>query len=260
MLLSYGDKLALDMKTQPIIDRKSVEDAYVQIQKSQCGALYASTRDLKELSNAMKRDAVSFGYSSIWISGSEIDAADRRAQEKKALATQQATERKQRAEDERKLRDQRRADENSTKAAQQRELRVKYEPSAKAAASALGEEVKNWTANRSGSVGLVYSKYAAWLQDKFADHWEVASINAELADFGSSNWKGRMLDTPFTRISMRLRNKMLGEYQDACFLFGRINDAEFSMTREPAFASCDDRAEIDRWKVGHQFQSKWIVD
>ncbi len=52
---------------------------------------------------------------------------------------------------------------------------------------------------------------------------------------------------------------MLGEYQNACFIFGRINDNEFSMSREPAFARCDDEAAVKAWELAHQFKSEWFA-
>ena len=50
-----------------------------------------------------------------------------------------------------------------------------------------------------------------------------------------------------------------GEYNDFCFIFGRINDTEFSTQREPVFAKCDDEASIKAWQEGHQFNSEWFV-
>jgi hypothetical protein len=53
--------------------------------------------------------------------------------------------------------------------------------------------------------------------------------------------------------------RLLGERKDTCFVFGRIDDAEFSMSREPAYAKCDDQATINAWQVGHQFKSEWLA-
>ena len=80
-----------------------------------------------------------------------------------------------------------------------------------------------------------YPAYAAWLTDKLSGHWEIMTIDAEVKDFGTSNFKNRALNTVFARITLYLKNRMLGEYKDSCFIFGRINDDEFSMSREPAF-------------------------
>jgi hypothetical protein len=85
------------------------------------------------------------------------------------------------------------------------------------------------------------------------------TIDAGLEDFGTSNFKTRPLDTVFSRITLNLKNRMLGEYKDFCFIFGRINDEEFSMRREAAYAKCDDEAAIKAWQDGHQFKSQWFA-
>jgi hypothetical protein len=86
------------------------------------------------------------------------------------------------------------------------------------------------------------------------------SINSETADYGVSNWKDRQLDTAFARITVKLKNRMLGDDQDACFVAGQITDSEFSMGREPVLMSCDRANSLDRWKTAHRFESRWIVN
>jgi hypothetical protein len=66
-------------------------------------------------------------------------------------------------------------------------------------------------------------------------------------------------DTVFARITLHLKNRMLGEYKDACFIFGRLDDTEFAMSREPVIAACDDEATIKAWQTGHQFKSEWFA-
>jgi hypothetical protein len=149
---------------------------------------------------------------------------------------------------------------SATQAAQQAVLRQEFGDRAKAAAAALGTEIIAWTKDQSGQIAGFYPMYAAWLADKLADHWEVMTTDSEVQDFGVSNFKDRSgVDTVFVRITLHLMNRMLGEYKDVCFIFGRINDAEFSMSREPAYAKCDDKATISAWQSGHQFKSEWLA-
>ena len=81
-----------------------------------------------------------------------------------------------------------------------------------------------------------------------SDHWEVMKIDTDVQDFGTSSFKSRALDTIFARITFHLEHRMLGEYRDFCFIFGRINDTEFAMQREHVFAGCDDGAAIKTWQ------------
>ena len=68
------------------------------------------------------------------------------------------------------------------------------------------------------------------------------------------------MDSTLARVSIKLRNRMLGRYDDACFVFGRITDTEFNVPREPMVAPCDDSAATEKWKMGNQFRSRWTVN
>ena len=92
-----------------------------------------------------------------------------------------------------------------------------------------------------------------------ADHWEIMTTESDVQEYGTSDFKGRPLDTALARVKVRFKNAILGEYKDACFVFGRIADPEFNMTREPVVAACDDEGAIKLWQTGHGFQSRWIV-
>ena len=110
--------------------------------------------------------------------------------------------------------------------------------------------------DQSGGIAGLYPAYVAWLTDKLADHWEVTTIDSDVQDFGTASFKNRALDTVFAQVTLHLRNRMLGDYDNPCFIFGRINDTEFSMSRAPAFAGCNDEAAIRSWQTGHQFRSE----
>ena len=137
--------------------------------------------------------------------------------------------------------------------------RTQYDGSAKAAVAAIVADVTSWGQDQRGPVGVEYPTYAAWLAEMKADHWEIMTTNSDVQDYGTSDFKGRPLDTAFARVKIRLKNAILGEYKDACFVFGRIADPEFNMTREPFVAACDDEGAIKLWQTGHGFQSRWIV-
>ena len=131
--------------------------------------------------------------------------------------------------------------------------------SAKAAVAAIVADVTNWEQGQGGPAGVEYPTYTAWLAEMKADHWEILTTNSDVQDYGTSDFKGRPLDSALARVKIRLKNAILGEYKDACFVFGRIADPEFNMTREPFVAACDDAGVLKRWQTGHGFQSRWIV-
>ena len=259
LILKNADKLTFDMRLAPVLVVESAEDAFGGAQKAQCGAIYASAADLKTISEGLTRAAIPFAFSSLWITLSELDAKDAEVVEKHRLEAQQAAERARKAAEEARLVTLRAEDQAARQSVQQATLRAQYDGSAKAAVAAIVAEVTSWGENQRGAVGVEYPDYAAWLAEMKADHWEIMSTNSNVQDYGTSDFKGRPLDTAFARVTIRLKNAILGEYKDACFVFGRIADPEFNTTREPLVASCGDEGAIKLWQTGHGFQSRWIV-
>jgi len=259
LILKNADKLTFDMHVVPVLAAKSAEDAFVGAQKAQCGAIYASASGLKTLSEGLTRANIPFAFSSLWIASSDVDAKDAEVAEKHRIEVQQATEKAQRDADEARLADRRAKDLGATWAARQAALRAQYDGSAKAAVAAIVADVTSWGQNQRGPVGVQYPDYAAWLAEMKADRWEIMSADAFVQDYGMSDFKGRPLETAFAQITIRLKNAILGEYKDACFVFGRIADPEFNMTREPFVAGCSDEDAVKLWKSGHKFESRWTV-
>ena len=259
LILKNADKLTFDMRLAPVLVVESAEDAFGGAQKAQCGAIYASAADLKAISEGLTRAAIPFAFSSLWITLSELDAKDAEVVEQHRLEAERAAKAAQDAADAQRLMDQRTKDQAATWAAQQATQRNQYNGSAKAAAAAIVADVTSWGQGQNGPAGVDYPTYAAWLAEMKADHWEIMTTDSDVEDYGTSDFKGRSLDTTFARVKIRLKNAILGEYKDACFVFGRIADPEFNMTREPFVAACDDEGAIKLWQTGHGFRSRWIV-
>jgi hypothetical protein len=263
LLLRDEEKLNLEMQAKVVIKDTNIDDAFVDVQKRQCGAVYASAADLKTLTGALAQNDIPYAFSSLWNLPTDVDRQDAELAEKARIAAQEETERAQRNADQSRLESKRAEDLSATQAAQQVALRQKFGDSAKAAADALSSEIVTWTRDpkdeQKRQIAMFYPDFAAWLTDKLADHWEIMTVDTEVQDFGTSTFKTRGLDTIFARITLHLKERMLGEYKDFCFIFGRITDSEFSMHREPLFAQCDDEGAIKTWQAGHQFKSEWFA-
>jgi len=259
LLLRAEEKINLEMQTGVLLRDTTIDDAFINIQKGQCGAVYASAADLKTLTLALERNSIPYGFSGLWNLPDDIDREDALLADKAADALREENERQQRNADRQRLNDERRRDRDTARGADQEALRQKFGESAKAAAGALSSEIIAWTKDQNGQIGTFYPDFANWLADKFADHWEIVTIDSDVQDFGTAIFKTRPIDTVFSRITLHLKNRMLGEYKDSCFIFGRINDTEFSMWREPAYAKCDDEAAINAWQLAHEFKSRWFV-
>ena len=76
------------------------------------------------------------------------------------------------------------------------------------------------------------------------------TIDTEVQDFGTSNFKSRALNTVFARITLHLKNRMLGEYKDSCFIFGRINDTNFRCRENPLSPNATTRPRSAHGKPG----------
>jgi hypothetical protein len=53
----------------------SSDDAFLKVKRGQCGAVYASGADLKDLTSALKRDQIGFRYLPIWIEPEQVASA-----------------------------------------------------------------------------------------------------------------------------------------------------------------------------------------
>jgi hypothetical protein len=259
LLLRSEEKLSLEMQVGVLMKNTTIDDVFINIQKGQCGAAYASAADLKMLTAALARNSIPYSFSSLWILPEDIDREDASLAEKEKVAQQDETERAQRNTDQLRLAQIRAQDLSVTQVAQQAALREKFGESAHAAAETLSSEIIAWTKDQSGPIGTFYPGFASWLAGELTDHWEITTIDSDVQDFGTADFKTRELETVFSRITLHLKNRMLGEYKNFCFVFGRVNDTEFSMRREPAYAKCDDEAAIRQWQEGHQFKSQWLA-
>ena len=100
-----------------------------------------------------------------------------------------------------------------------------------------------------------------WLEARNEDHWETFDISSEIADYGNVQWHGRTMDGIIVRTLIQQKNRILGEYDKACFMLGLIDDQEFSMEREIFNEGCEDSGPvIERWKIGNSFASQWNAD
>jgi TonB family protein len=259
LLLRSANKLTFAMQTEAVFRNTSIDDAFIDAQKKQCGAVYASAQDLKSLVAGLERSGIPFDYLNLWVLPDDVMAEAAGLVEKAKREAQEATEREQRNADQARLAATRAEDQSAALASQQAALRDRFGGTAKGASNTLASEIVAWTKDQSGQAGSFYPSFVSWLAEQLSDHWEITTIDSTVEDFGISTFKDRPLETVFSRVTLHLKNRMLGEYKDACFVFGRMNDTEFSIRREPVFVQCDDKAAMMAWQAGHQFKSQWYA-
>jgi hypothetical protein len=58
-------------------------------------------------------------------------------------------------------------------------------------------------------------------------------VSSDIADFGTVQWSGRSVDAIIVRSVIQQKNRILGKYEDRCYLFGLVDDREFTIRRDP---------------------------
>src|SRR5262249_745941 len=69
-------------------------------------------------------------------------------------------------------------------------------------------------------------------------------------------WDHRPLDAVIVKSVIQQKNRILGRYEDRCFMFGVVFDPEFAMQRDPVVADCKDERSLNRWE---SFQTQWNI-
>ncbi len=263
LLLSAADRLAFEMGKSPVMRDVEPDAAFLSAQRDQCGALYASAADLKVLRDGLRAINRDYRAAAVRISDAEVaDAAAQLSREDDAEERQRAEQRQQQAERQR-LDKLRKEDEQNRRDAQERRLRDQYGKLAAAKVAEIEAEVRagiEAPSPEKSRLGELHPQFVSWFKEQLRDRWEVQTLQATVYDYGVVQWKGRELEAPFAQTTLRLRNRVLGEYKDVCFILARINDLEFKMVREPVAASCQNQPVLSRWKKGFDFTSRWFVE
>ncbi len=260
LLAGHADVLTAAMGAEPIAAPTTTDGAFVSAKRGRCGAVYASAADLKTVAGGLQRDGTKYRFSSLWFAPAEIQGASDAIKAERAAAEKQMAERQRQQAEDARLAAMRAADEAATISARQTTSRQQYGATATAASAHIAAEVDDFTSSPEDQTLAAVHKYpnfAALFRDDLGDRWEKMSENAELADYGTADWKGRSLETVFSRVSIRLKNRILGDYKERCYVFGQINDTEFNVTREHVVLPCDDAADLAAWQMGHGFKSFW---
>jgi hypothetical protein len=195
-------------------------------------------------------------FSPVWWDDKDVDRAafdvrDAREQEIRKRHAQELIWEKQQ-----ELEEQRKKDQESRKTEIEKQLRLKNSVRAHELMNKVDDCIKPLVEQRSTDCGY-FPEYSAWLNQRFSDHWETFNLNAQVADFGTVKWQDRPLDAIIVKAVIQQKNRMLGKYEDQCWLLGMIDDGEFQMIREPFAVDCENPAIVKRWEVGGDFQSEW---
>jgi uncharacterized protein len=243
-----------DWKT---VDTANTDLAFLGLQRRQCGYLLGEASALGLIMPALRRDNLKYAFAPVWWSYEEVDQAtfdvnDARQQE---IIKKDQIKQQQQALD--ALTAQRARDKETQKTEIERRLREKNGVKARGVENDIHDLVSGVAEKRAIDRDGVFSSYSEWMDRRFADHWETFSVNSEIADFGLIQWQRRPLQAIVVMSVIHQKNRILGKYEDQCYMFGLVDDEEFNMWRESFAVDCTDGSFVSRWKIGKSFQSQW---
>ncbi len=236
------------------------DHVFLSAKKGECGAAYGDAKSLAVLMQALKRDGIAYHLAPLWIDNATILKLQGVVESERQDKIKQQAEKQQNVQDETKLAAARAVDEAAQKVTIEKKLRDENGPRARTKSDAIRDSLKDladgkqtWTAN-------VFPEYSTWYASQLQDHWELVSIDASVHDFGNAKWKDRTLEAAFADTHVTMKNRILGETKDFCWVLGGIDDAEYQVERVPVAVRCEQADDIlSRWFVGNGFVSQWVT-
>ncbi|MFT0891243.1 hypothetical protein [Pseudochelatococcus sp. G4_1912] len=261
LLKKHSGLLEEALSSPPSFIPTTAEGAFISAQRGQCCAIYGSSADLKLIIDGMKREKINNKFLPIWFSPEDVLLSGKSIEQQNTLLAQQETDQRRRLEDEQKLALEKEKSDGTARRSKEGSLRKQYGVMARAFEGKLSEEINNFLNLKEDRAGRKYPSLASWYGWHLSNKWELVSVNTVLLDYGTSEYKGRTLETAFATSEIRLRNRILGEYKDSCYITGFVADPEFQMEREPFEVTCkDSESALLAYKRGARFISRWNVE
>jgi tetratricopeptide (TPR) repeat protein len=235
--------------------------AFRGVQRHQCGFVAGDSAALRTVMEALRREQLKYSFAPVWFDIKEVIQATFDTRDTREIQIRIEEARKKAVEDAKRIEEQRRRDKQLQKGEIERQLREKNGARARGLMSDISAFVKSLAEKRDVDKNGSFSTYSTWLNKRFAEQWEKFNVTSDVDDFGTVQWNGRSLDAVIIKSNVQQRNRIIGKYEDKCFLFGLVDDVEFTIQRDSISAACDSGGKlINNWKVGKQFHSQWNVD
>ncbi|MEW6123993.1 MAG: hypothetical protein AB1698_15375 [Pseudomonadota bacterium] len=259
LLSENAQGIRADMNKAPQFSAMSLDAAFAGVKRGRCAVVYSDAGNLKTIIDALKRDGANYQLLALWISPDDLAAARTRASAALAEAQAQTFERQRAAGEAAKIAAIRVEEEARTRDAQREKLRQAHGQKAQAASNTIANDVKAAIDGTDKAARDQYPVFFAWLDEKRRSQWDVFAVTSNVFEYGTVDWKGRRLEAGATRTELRVRNQVLGEYQDHCFVFAKVFDYEFLVARDFVVIPCGKEGQILAWKNSRDFKSLWDV-
>jgi hypothetical protein len=253
---SRRDRLADELGTAPYLTEKSKEEAFIATKRGGCGGIYAAASDLHDIVPALRRDNISFQVLPIWVTRDEILRAKQKLADKGPPGPPDRDNK-----DKRCLEAAKSGELEVERSKEEIKLREQNGSAAKAFEDLLNTEDKGLVEDPKGSrFATKYPSLAELYSKSISEDWEFVSLNAELRDYGTVQFKGRLLEAGLGVAKFTMRNRILGQYKELCFTTGFANDREFDIEREYFAQECSHAAEkLATYVHDEGFVSYWNV-
>ena len=242
------------------VDTGTNDLAFLGLQRRQCGFVLGDEKELRIIMLALRREKIKYLFAPRWWDEKEVDQAtfDARDAAQREILRHKDIERKRK--DEEALQALRDKDKQNQKTEIERKLREANGTKARGLMNYVQDLVSGMADERPVENAELFPAYSNWLSWRFDDKWETFNVGSDVADFGTVQWDHRQLDAVVVKTSIQQKNRILGKYEERCYLFGFVSDDEFNMLRDPFTFDCDDTAAVYKWKVGERFKSLWNAE
>jgi hypothetical protein len=240
---------------------RSVDLSFLDLQRSQCGYVAGSAADLKSIRIALRREPqLRYSFAPAWWNSNDVnqaafdvDSKTREEIKKKELLLQAQ-------KDQHALDDERAKNHQAVKTEIENTLRAKNGVRARGLMNQIRDFVSDLAEKRRTDTDRVYPDFSHLLNLQFDEGWETYGLNFEVADYGTLTWQKRDLNGIIVKAIIQQKNRVLGRYDNQCFMFGLVDDVEFQMERDQFGVPCSNTSFVNSWKIGKDFHSGWNAD
>lgn len=238
----------------------SFEQAYVLSQRNKCGAIYASSLELKDLLSALDREKVNYVVIPKWIENSKFLETKAYLESIKSATDKELALKSQKRQGRLTLEKAKFEKTESERLAKQAALRDQHVKDAMLLLETLGVSIKGNILNGDQSDELNFfekmGKRFAELKD---DLWNFNKVDYSLIDYGTGKWQGREVPAVVARFFIKSDNAALGISRTDCVIVGYLIDEKFNQKRDPIYMGCEQEAGLSNWLGSRKFTSLWNV-
>ena len=227
----------------------TAENAFVALTRQQCGYAAGDANTLRTLMLALRRDGKRYEFAPIWFGTDDVTTAGTNEIKRRDTLEKAKT-------DQNNINDSGTPTTGAQKQAIEDKLRRENGPRARALRDKVDGVVKadafkplTDKPRKATETQGPFPTFATWLNRRFDDQWETTDVVSEIADYGKVQWNGRTLDGIIVQTMVTQKNRIKGAYEKSCFVFGMVDDDEFSMSRDMFSVQCDSsRSTLEDWK------------